>query len=147
MQLDTKQLHSGHDGTLRVWSTDVVPQQIAQFGRDPSVLGDEELEREAGHVGAARRCHLTKDCLRAISVGQDGYLNVWRLESGHQDRINEVSVSNCGEKVLTPEEVARGERPGRKLCPIALSEPLVKLAETLAIDEAMPSLRLETKLS
>jgi len=101
MQLDTKQLHSGHDGTLRVWSTDVVPQQIAQFGRDPSVLGDEELEREAGHVGAARRCHLTKDCLRAISVGQDGYLNVWRLESGHQDRINEVSVSNCGEKVLT----------------------------------------------
>jgi len=79
----------------------VVPQQIAQFGRDPYVPGEEELEREAGHVGAARRCHLTKDCLRAISVGEDGYLNVWRLQSGHQDRINEVAVSNDGGKVLT----------------------------------------------
>jgi WD40 repeat protein len=79
----------------------VVPQQIAQFGRDPYVPGKEELEREAGHVGAARRCHLTKDCLRAISVGEDGYLNVWRLQSGHQDRINEVAVSNDGGKVLT----------------------------------------------
>ena len=79
----------------------MVPQQIAQFGRDPYVPGEEELEREAGHVGAARRCHLTKDCLRAISVGEDGYLNVWRLQSGHQDRINEVAVSNDGGKVLT----------------------------------------------
>ena len=79
----------------------MVPQQIAQFGRDPYVLDEEELEREAGHAGAARRCHLTNDCLRAISVGEDGCLNVWRLQSGHQDRINEVAVSNDGGKVLT----------------------------------------------
>ena len=99
--LNAHQPHAGHDGTLRVWSADEVPQQIAQFGRDPHVPGEEELEREAGHVGAARRCHLTKDCLRAISVGEDGYLNVWRLQSGHQDRINEVAVSNNGLHVLT----------------------------------------------
>ena len=46
-----------------------------------------------------------------------------------------VTPLDCGEKKLTPEEVqALDGPPPRKLRPIALSEPLLKLAESAAVD-------------
>jgi WD40 repeat protein len=90
----------GEDGTLRVWRSDVVPHQIAHFGR-----GGQGREHDKGHTnghaGPATRCHLTPDCLRAISVGKDGRLNVWRLVSGHEDAVTDVVMSHDGTKVVT----------------------------------------------
>ena len=94
-------LSAGHDGTLRVFFADRVPFQVEQFGRDARVDAEQYDQGEPGHLGPARRCNLTSDCLRAISVGSDGQLMVWRMVSGHEERITAAAVSHCGLKVVT----------------------------------------------
>ena len=93
-------LSAGADGTLRVWRSDTLPYQCEQYGRSEQ-SGRADLRFESGHTGPALRCVLTTDCLRAISIGRDGYVHVFRLVSGHEAAVNDVAVSNDGAKVVT----------------------------------------------
>ena len=123
-------LSAGDDSTLRVWRADEMPYQIVQFGRQH----DMDNERfEAGHFGAVRRCILTPDCLRSISVGSDGCLKVFRLACGHQDTINDVTISHDGEKAVTcsPDKTVRvwDTVSGTQLLVLAThSEDVIRLA-------------------
>ena len=87
---------TGDDSTVRVWDTSD-GCQMDQYGRDRP----DQLSLPEGHKGAANRCLLTRDCLRAISSGVDGRVKVWKMLGGHEKRINSVAFTEDKTRIIT----------------------------------------------
>jgi WD40 repeat protein len=87
---------TGDDGTVRVWDTSD-GCQMDQYGRERP----EQLHIPEGHEGACNRCLLTRDCLRAISSGDDGFVKIWRMRGGHEKRINSLSFTEDQTRMVT----------------------------------------------
>ena len=87
---------TGDDGTVRVWDT-ADGCQMDQYGRERP----EQVTIPEGHKGVCNRCLLSKDCLRAISSGQDGFVKIWKMRGGHEKRINALSFTPDQTRVIT----------------------------------------------
>jgi len=89
-------LSTGDDTTVRVWDTSD-GCQMDQYGRERA----EQVTIPEGHAGQCQRCLLTKDCLRAISSGVDGFVKIWKMRGGHEKRINSVSFTEDQTRIIT----------------------------------------------
>ena len=87
---------TGEDGTVRVWDTSD-GCQMDQYGKERI----DQVHITEGHKGACNRCLLTKDCLRAISSGEDGFVKIWKMRGGHEKRINSVAFTEDNTRIVT----------------------------------------------